>query len=136
MDKIEELKAEQAKIAAELAIELAKMEGNQFPTESLSSSNVTVNNTPTDIELLDNMMEALGCIRDDQGKWVNPPRKVYVPVVPVKPVEILDNVAQEPVSKPYNGPSLSPSDLNRWEQIQLERIKNGTYTEKYKSSNR
>jgi hypothetical protein len=44
MDKIEELKAEQAKIAADLAIEVAKMKGN-VPTESLPTSNVAVNNT-------------------------------------------------------------------------------------------
>jgi hypothetical protein len=201
MDKIEELKAEQAKIAAELAKELAKMEGNQVPTETSPATNGTVNNKESitaktdrngktayqrilergpaykDISPDNDFFEMVEVLLSTPIKymskrqsynerkgikthwydwpsyldakdmnqeqyeallveWQGPYQEdVPVPVPPVKPVEILDNVTQEPVSKPFNGHSLSPSDLNRWEQIQLERIKNGTYTEKYKSRN-
>lgn len=150
MDKIKELEAQ-------IALEVAKLQegksnkgdkdGAAAPTTGLQSTAGTGGTSSEDNELLANMEAVL----TENGKYfyqthngqmrhfVTATGELYVPVpapvVPVKPVEILDNVAQEPVSKPFNGPSLSTSDLNRWEQIQLERIKNGTYTEKYKSSN-
>ena len=117
------------KTTEELELELKAREASK-PTQDNKGGAFMAQETTSesesyfrDNELLYNLNIALGYVLVD-GKWVDTKPRVdkeyvatHVPV-PVKPVPLVDNVIQDPVK----GPVITKAKLDRWEQMQLDKL--------------
>jgi hypothetical protein len=116
------------KTTEQLAEELKAWEASK-PTQDKGGASTASEPASESNELLDNIQLAMGYVLVD-GKWVDTkPKKEYVPVAPAN---VSTNITQEPVkvpkpfNSPFNGPTMTKEKLDRWHQIQLDKLNKGT----------